>query len=78
MIMIDTELCDGCGDCVTSCPEDCIGLEFIRGKTTAYVEWCVYTQCGVCQIVAVEYGYTGTQWIATGVHRVRDMILEKI
>ena len=51
MIMIDTELCDGCGDCVTSCPEDCIGLEFIRGKTTAYVEWCVYTQCGVCESV---------------------------
>jgi len=51
MIIIDTELCEGCGDCAAACPEDCIGLEFARGKTTAYVELEDCAQCGVCESV---------------------------
>jgi len=51
MITIDTELCEGCGDCAAACPEDCIGLESARGKTAAYVELEDCTQCGVCESV---------------------------
>ncbi len=51
MIIIDTELCEGCGDCVAFCPNDCLGLESTQGKITAYIESEDCTQCRVCESV---------------------------
>ena len=50
MILIDTELCEGCGDCEAFCPHDCIGLVAEQGRVVAVVELpddCA--QCGICE-----------------------------
>jgi len=53
MIIIDTELCEGCGDCAAACPEDCIGLEAEGNNcdVVAYIESEDCTQCRVCESV---------------------------
>ena len=52
MIIIDTELCEGCGDCVAFCPEDCLGLgDEDNYDAVAYVLESCCTQCGVCESV---------------------------
>jgi len=48
MILIDTELCEGCGDCCSSCPNDCLVLENSQGKTTACVASDDCMSCGAC------------------------------
>ena len=58
MIIIDTELCEGCGDCVAFCPNDCLGLEHVQGKTQAHFESEGCTQCGVCESVCPNEAIT--------------------
>lgn len=48
MIKIDTESCDGCGDCAAFCPNDCLGLEYVQGKTSVYFQLDACVRCGVC------------------------------
>lgn len=42
---IDMELCTGCGDCVSACPQHAVSLE--QGKPQLDEELCAY--CGDCE-----------------------------
>ena len=50
MIIIDASLCDGCGDCVAACPNDCLkwGDEDNYESDILYVIEGDCTQCNVC------------------------------
>ena len=54
MIRIDTELCDGCGECIDACPRDCMGLY----DEVAYVMMGCCTECEVCVIVCPNEAIT--------------------
>jgi len=52
MIIIDIELCDGCGECIDACPRDCMGLgDEDNYDEVAYVMAGCCTECEVCVIV---------------------------
>jgi len=49
MIFIDTEKCTGCGECVASCPNDCIKMgDELNYDEVAYILYLDCTDCGVC------------------------------
>ena len=47
---IDTEKCTGCGECVRSCPQECI--ELVEGKAVVDIPNCA--GCSVCATVCPE------------------------
>ena len=52
---IDVLKCTGCGECVEICPQNCIELREIKGKTVAIItkpELCIGD--GFCKIVCPE------------------------
>ena len=50
---IDQELCNGCGECVDSCPVDCLRMDEAGSKATIrYPEECML--CGFCVVVCPE------------------------
>jgi len=52
MIFIDTELCEGCGECVAACPNDCIKMGDEQNyDEVAYILYLDCTDCGVCKSV---------------------------
>jgi NAD-dependent dihydropyrimidine dehydrogenase PreA subunit len=47
---IDSELCDGCGSCVDTCPVDCIRMDDDAKKAVVrYPEECML--CGWCVVI---------------------------
>ncbi len=42
--VVDIEKCEGCGDCVESCPTECIKIE--EGKAVVDQDECL--DCGGC------------------------------
>ena len=60
MIMIDLELCEGCGDCVAACPNDCLKWgddDNYEGDILYVLESCC-VECGVCESVCPNEAIT--------------------
>lgn len=45
--VVDQEKCTSCGDCVESCPLECISLQQDKGDK-AFVDPDSCSECGVC------------------------------
>jgi len=56
-IFIDTELCKGCGFCVTACPKNCITISTCSNKNgyfPAQANNIGCTGCAMCAIICPE------------------------
>ncbi len=45
---VHRDLCDGCGECVDSCPADAISMGEVEGKRVAVINEGVCKGCGLC------------------------------
>ena len=45
---VHSDLCDGCGECVDSCPVSAIGMEGVRGRRLAVINEGICKGCGLC------------------------------
>ena len=52
---INPERCDGCGECVEVCPQDCIALKEVGGKKVAVlVDLSSCIGDGMCKLVCPQ------------------------
>ena len=82
MAMVNPELCDGCGECVTACPYEAITVSGDQGKKAAIVNVANCKGCGgcvpVCPRDAIDLkGYTDAQIKAMIDSLVKEIVFDE-
>ena len=68
MIDIDPEICDGCGVCVNTCPNDAIGL--LSGKACVDQELCL--ECEACIDICPQGAILSVEQARKTEHEIKE------